>query len=107
MAQTNRTDTEAEIKALSDQLSVLRNDIAGITELLGDMGERRKSAAVHSLRDASQDIQQRGEELAQGAKRQAGELEERLLDNIRAQPAMSLGVAAGVGFLVGYLNGRK
>lgn len=107
MASTKQIDTEAEIKALSDQLSVLRKDMSALTDLLGDMGERRKSAAVHRLREGADAVRDRAEEAADDARQKAGEIEDRLMSNIREQPHLSLGVAMGVGFLVGFLSGRR
>lgn len=89
-------ETQDHIEHLSEQIAVLRQDISAISKSLGDLGASTKDAAIDSARQKAADLRASGEELSQQA-----------VDAVRQQPTAAVGMAVGVGFLLGFLTGRK
>lgn len=90
------TDTQDNVEHLAEQIAVLRQDISAISRSLADIGASTKDAAVQSARVKAAELRASGEELGQQA-----------VDAVRQQPAAAVGMAVGVGFLLGFLTGRK
>lgn len=115
MAETQLKDIEAQAnksagrdsEALSDQVSVLRQDLANITELLGEIGVRRKDETVAAARSRMERVRQEGETRWHDAQNKAHETQDELLQAIRRQPGTALGIAVAAGFLAGLLTSRK
>ncbi|MBK0327811.1 DUF883 family protein [Rhodobacteraceae bacterium F11138] len=109
MAQTKTAlaPSDEETKALSSQLSDLRADLAGISKTLSDMGSRRGDAAVETLRDSAQSLREHGERTLQAAQSQVQEAGQQTQSAIRQQPAAAVGIAVGLGFLLGFATARK
>lgn len=115
MADTQLKDLEADANraagrdkdALSDQVEVLRRDLASITEILSEMGVRRKDETVAAARARYERMRGEGEARWHDAQNRAHEAQDELLATIRRQPGTALGVAIGAGFLAGLIFGRK
>lgn len=95
------------VEALAEQMRILRSDMAAITRTLGDLSVSTKDAAVRSAREKAADLRETGEEQLQHAQARAEELGQQAVDAVRKQPATAVGLAVGVGFLLGFLSGRK
>ena len=95
-ANTIPEDTQDHLDQLSEQIAVLRQDISAISKSIGDIGTSTKDAAVASARQKATDLRASSEEMGQQA-----------VDAVRQQPAAAVGMAVGVGFLLGFLTGRK
>lgn len=81
---------------LAQQIEVIREDIANLAALLRDAGE----AKVDKVRAKAKDGVEEATHMAERLGAEANKL-------IETRPGMVLAVAAGLGFLVGYLGGRK
>ncbi|WP_319517864.1 DUF883 family protein [uncultured Martelella sp.] len=95
--------TEADIQAQIDQL---RDDIAGLTKLIGSLGGEKASEARERAEKFRDDATKRGQEAYDRAREEAMSLEEDFEDHIRSRPLQSVLVAAGVGFLAALLTRR-
>jgi ElaB/YqjD/DUF883 family membrane-anchored ribosome-binding protein len=93
---TASQDTQDNIEQLSEQIAILRQDITAISRSLADIGASTKDAAVESARLKAAEFRASGEELGQQA-----------VDAVRKQPAAAVGMAVGMGFILGFLTGRK
>ena len=98
---------QEKMDQLAEQMSVLRNDIAAISKSLADLGGSTKDAAMQSAREAAAELRQKGEKQLHQAQDRAEELGQQAADAVRQQPAAAVGLAVGVGFLLGFLTGRK
>ncbi|SLN74237.1 hypothetical protein ROJ8625_04027 [Roseivivax jejudonensis] len=115
MAETNLKDVQSDAKkaagrdtdALADQIDVLRRDLASITELLGDIGVRRKDETVAAARDRMERLRREGEARWSDAQNYAHETQDELLSAIRRQPGTAIGIAVAAGFLAGLITSRK
>lgn len=93
---TASQDAQDNVEQLSEQMAILRQDISAISRSLADLGVSTKDAALESARQKAAELRVSGEELGQQA-----------VDAVRQQPAAAVGIAVGVGFLLGFLTGRK
>ena len=106
VASGNGTPQE-NLDQLSEQIAVLRNDISAITQSLADLGGATKDAAMEQARAKAAQLRATGEQQYHAAHDKAEELGQQAADAVRQQPAAAVGLAVGVGFLLGFLTGRK
>lgn len=115
------TDGEDAIKTMSDKatldhlqkdLAAVKNDISALAEQISDVidafkGDARKQArktykqARSNVDSMVSDIGQRGNDALEAAQDYAGTLEESLEDAITQRPLAAVGLAVGIGFLIG------
>ena len=119
MAQPKETarlkDVEATAKqvlgedaeALMAQIDTLKSDLASITEMLGEIGVRRTDETVSAAKARIEAAKREGEHLYENARDRAEQAQDQALEAIRRQPATAIGIAVGLGFLVGFLTSRK
>lgn len=105
-AQANKA-AGRDSEAVSDQLEVLRKDLANITELLGEIGVRRKDETLAAARERLEKLRREGETRYNDARTQAHDMQEQAFDAIRRQPGTAIGIAVAVGFFAGLLTSRK
>ena len=99
------SNTEAE--QLSEQITALKADIASISNILVDMGSTRKDAIASAASDNVAQLRSAGEKYLKEAQTKAEDVAKQSADAVRNQPATAVGIAVGVGFLLGFLSGRK
>lgn len=98
---------EKSMKDLETEMSVLRSDIADISESLKNLGR----AGAHDLnaraRETAAALKAKGEYRARQATDAATAYYKDAENTVRENPAASVGIAAGVGFLIGLLLSRR
>lgn len=115
MAQSNGKTSTASIE---DQMSTIRSDIAVLTEMMGDLAKEKASDAKARASGKADDLKSQMRETADrldakahayGAQAQdmASNAIHEAEDAVRRQPGMAVGIAAGVGFLVGMMMARR
>ena len=97
---TTAAAKEVTIDDLSNQIALLKNDIASLTETLGEYGKAKSEEMRDNARSAANDFAETGRAKAMEAQKQAEEF-------MHAQPGTALGIAAGLGFLVGIVTARR
>lgn len=109
MAQSKTTNAapQKDIEELSDQIATLKQDIADISKTLSGLGKSSREAAGDQVREKAAHLRDAGEEQLHAARHQADELGRQAADSVRNQPAAAVGIAVGVGFLLGFVTGRK
>ncbi len=108
MAQNTVTNgTSTDYKELSDQIATLKKDIASVTDLLGEIGVRRKNETVAAAKERAEYLRERGSDALTDAQLRAHDAQDQALEAIRRQPGTAIGIAIGVGFLAGFLSSRK
>ncbi len=90
------TDTETDVKALSDELKQLRAEFARLGQLL-------ESTARNAGSEAAQAARATGEKAWNEVKRNADELTQR----IEAKPVSAAAWAFGIGVVLGLLFGGR
>ena len=96
--QTKTADTAPDFEQMSAQIEQLQADIAALTENMNDTAD--------STRDRIKEGARAAKVVALDAGQQAEELAERGVALARANPGATLGLAAGLGFLVGFIGAR-
>lgn len=99
--------SESEAQQLSNQINSLKTDIAAISQTLVEMGSARRDAVVSDASEKVAHLRDRGEKTLQDAQASVEDLTQQATDAVRNQPATAVGIAVGVGFLLGFLSGRK
>jgi ElaB/YqjD/DUF883 family membrane-anchored ribosome-binding protein len=115
------TDTEAAMRDLTDKanydrlqkdVSAVKNDIAALTDQITDAlnafaGKAGKQArqgyrqARDNMDSTLDDMSERGSAMMSAAQDAAGTIEETLEDVITQRPLATIGLALGLGFLIG------
>jgi len=90
----------ATVEDLSEQIAILKDDIAALTSTMTDVGRAKASTAVETAKTAAADLSEAG-------RSKAVETQEKAEEFVRTQPTTALGIAAGVGFLVGMITARR
>lgn len=105
MAQ--KATPQKEIDQLSAQVSALKDDISDISRTLGDLGRSSRDAASAQASETAAEMRAAGrqkvndaQDMAENIGRQAGEA-------VHNQPMATMGLAVGLGFLLGFMTGRK
>ncbi|MHA6326014.1 DUF883 family protein [Roseivivax sp. CAU 1753] len=101
----NATGDEAE--ALKAQLETLKADMASMTELMTELGMRKKDETLDAAKARYEALRRDGEKLYKEARVRADDAQDQAMEAIRRQPATAIGIAVGVGFLAGFLTSRK
>lgn len=107
VALKTSNDHSKDYTELSEQIATLKGDIASIADLLGDIGARRKDETVTAARERAAEAKDRGAEHLAAAQLRASVAQDEAMDAIRRQPGTAIGLAVGIGFLAGFLTGRK
>lgn len=87
-----------DISALTDQITDVLNTFAGSASKQARRGYKEARANVDSAYD---DLSERGSAMMDSAYGAASSLEESLEDAITQRPLATVGIALGIGFLIG------
>jgi ElaB/YqjD/DUF883 family membrane-anchored ribosome-binding protein len=92
------TAVKNDIAALTDQITDALNAFAGTATTQARRGYKQARANVDAVMD---DASERGSAMFEAAQDAAGSLEETLEDVITHRPLATVGLALGLGFLIG------
>jgi ElaB/YqjD/DUF883 family membrane-anchored ribosome-binding protein len=110
-AMKNMTD-KATYERLQKDVDAVKNDISALADQISDVleafkGDARKQAkrtykqARANVDSVMSDVGKRGSDALDAAQDYAGTLEESLEDAITQRPLAAVGLAVGLGFLIG------
>lgn len=106
MAQAAKSNVEELNVDVSKQMAVLRDDIANLTATVAEYGKAQGMALKATAAQKAVGIAESGAQTAQSLKAAAEKTYSSTEDAVRANPAAAVGIAAGVGFLVGLMARR-
>ena len=92
------TAVKSDIAALTDQITDALNTFAGATKNQARRSYKQARANVDSALD---DVTARGSDMLDAAQDAAGSIEETLEEAIAQRPIAAVGLALGLGFLIG------
>ncbi|MBU2998252.1 DUF883 C-terminal domain-containing protein [Roseovarius nubinhibens] len=107
MAQGKAASTQQDVEELSAQIAALKTDLGAITETLKSLGVHSGEEAAARARELAAQVQKTGREGLSYAQNSAEEMGAQAAQAVRNQPATAMGLAVGVGFLLGFISGRK
>ncbi len=96
-----------EREELAQQLEALKGDITDLTRTVRALAKAQGRAAADEIEDGARGLLGRGEAGLAHARAQAEALGHQATDAIRAQPGAAVSLAAGMGFLLGFLSSRR
>lgn len=89
------------------QLATLRADIAGLADILSAMSRNGSEQVRQAVAEAYAEMKSKGGDGFAQAEAKATDAVESVADYASKNPLQSLGIAAGVGMLLGLLFGRR
>ncbi len=105
------TKSEPTTADLTAQVETLREDVSNLTALLGEFTKQKGSdltdAAKEKFTSVREETEARASAAADATSKQIAQLQGQTNEFIKSQPATAMGIAAGIGFLVGFMSGRK
>lgn len=108
-----RTEPTAEAMAdvstaeLQKQISALKADIGDLTSAIAQYGRAQGAVLKTQARDGLRRVQEKSTDGLTYAGELAGQKYAETEEYVRANPATAVGLAAGLGFLVGLLTARR
>ena len=92
---------------VSDQIEILRKDLGALTQTIADLSKDKSSEALEATKAKMADARDKAAEQVDVARTHAADVQKQAHDFVRQQPATALGIAAGIGFLIGFMGSRK
>ncbi|MDF1872492.1 DUF883 domain-containing protein [Vannielia sp.] len=107
MAQTKTTDSNIASDDIAAQIEALKADIAGLTGAMADLGRAKGSEARQYAESKAGEAKARAQEGAAFVRGQAEDAYGKANNFVHEKPAAALGIAAGLGFVIGHMMARK
>lgn len=108
---SNQTDStmpkNPTTEDLARQIETLKSDIANLTGVLSDLGRSKAGEFAGRARSHADDLQSRAHDQAAALRDTAEGAFEDAEAYVRRNPTTALGLAAGLGLLVGLLTSRR
>lgn len=101
--QANDNDRDAELKDLYAMLDILKSDMKELTKTVGDVAKTEAQRRVEATKAKGQQAKEMGEEQLAALRVQAEDFGRTTGTYVRENPTTALGIAAGIGFLIGAL----
>jgi len=90
-----------------DQISVLQKDIAELTRIVSDYGKAQGEYLKSSAQSRAETLKSDAERRLRQTEAQARDAWAQAEGAVRENPAGAVGLAAGIGFLVGLIMARR
>ncbi|WP_165767790.1 DUF883 family protein [Marivivens niveibacter] len=107
MARTAASTKDETIDDLHAQIATLKSDIAILTSTVKDLGIEKKDNLSAAASAGAEILKMKGQAAMHDAQVTAKKAAEQAETTVRENPAAAVGIAAGVGFLVGMFAGRR
>ena len=92
---------------VSRQVAILREDIAALTAAVAEYGKAQGNLLKESASNRAASVANYGAETAQAVKARAEKTYSDTEEAVRANPAAAVGIATGIGFLIGLITARR
>lgn len=100
---SNDNDRDAELKDLHAMLDILKSDMKELTKTVGEVAKNETQRRIETAKAKGQHAKEMGEEQLEALKLQAEDFGRSTGAYVRENPTTALGIAAGIGFLIGAL----
>ncbi|MHC0052748.1 ElaB/YgaM/YqjD family protein [Actibacterium sp. D379-3] len=109
MSQSASTAKPAapSITDLKAELETLRGDMKSLGAIMSDMASYQKQSLADATKEKIGELRSKGEEGVAEAQKIAGGAFRAAETSVRENPAAALGIASGLGFLIGLLVARR
>lgn len=107
-AQTAKSaKPQASADDVRDQLAALQADVAELTKTVTSYGKARGEEARASVSQTAAELRQRADTLRSDAEAQLRQGYAQAETAVRDNPAAAVGIAAGIGFVLGLMSSRR
>lgn len=110
MAQAQKTSGNSATptqEELAAQVSQIKDDIGALTRMLAEYAGEKEERAEAALKAKAHAAKEQGAVAMKHAQEQAEKLGAQTHDFVTHNPGLALGVAAGLGFLIGAWGSRR
>jgi ElaB/YqjD/DUF883 family membrane-anchored ribosome-binding protein len=107
MAHPSKSNVSERNDDVNHQLTVLREDIANLAAALAEYGKAQGQSLKAAATEKATDTAEAGTEAMQRARAKAEVAYSDAETGIRENPVAAVGIAAGLGFLVGMIATRR
>lgn len=107
MARSAANIKETDIDDLGAQMATLKDDIATLTRTVADMGTSKKDTLTAAAANKAEHLRDKGKFALHSAEAQVRDLGQQASRQVQENPAAAMGIATGVGFVLGLLMARK
>ncbi|WP_417242931.1 DUF883 family protein [Celeribacter sp.] len=107
MARATPVTKDVTTQDLQAQIITLKEDIHALTQTLGESAKSNGQAVKDSAHIAFDAAKAKGAEQAEAIQKHAQATYHQVEDKVRDNPSTSVGIAAGLGFLVGLVAARR
>lgn len=104
MAQTPTKPTTEDLAA---QMDVLRNDIASLTNMLGERTRAEANEAANAAKRVARRARANAEDQYDHLQARANDVAEQADEFIHEKPGMAIGLAAAAGLIAGLMLSRR
>ncbi|WP_292019050.1 DUF883 domain-containing protein [Maritimibacter sp. UBA3975] len=102
-----RNGMDKDVKDLQAQIEQLKGDVSELTTTLRDVGNSTAAEYKTRAKKTAKKARAKGQKAAQDAQDSAAAYYRTAEGQVRENPAAAVGIAAGVGFMVGLFLSRK
>jgi ElaB/YqjD/DUF883 family membrane-anchored ribosome-binding protein len=99
-----RRNVSREINGIGEQLATLRKDLGAIAEQLQTLVQHQAEGSQRLIRNMSENVSERGQNLVQGAQDQIASSYDDLEAVVKRNPFTAIAIAAGLGLIAGTLS---
>lgn len=92
---------------LGTQVETLRTELSDLTHKFADMSKAKGEEALAAAKEKADETLAQAQDTADTVRLHAMEVQDEVSGFIKEKPLTALGIAAGVGLLVGFLSTRK
>lgn len=107
MAQTAKNNVSELNTDVAKQMAILRDDIANLTATVAEYGKAQGALLKSTAAEKAAEVADAGTATAETVKKKATKTYLDAEDAVRANPGTAIGIAAGIGFLVGMMTARR
>ena len=104
---TLATHNETTVADLTAEIQTLRNDLSSLTGTIADLAKTKGNHVSQAAAEQADLAQQKAHEATEFVSARAKAAQHQAEDFVKQQPATALGIAAGIGFLVGMMSTRR
>lgn len=110
-AQTKPTNTpanassskDASVEDLYAMMDLLKSDMKQLTKTVSEVGKAESRRVVETAKDKGRELRSAGEDQYEALRSTAESYGHEAGRYVREQPGTALGIAAGVGFILGFI----
>ncbi|UJQ95113.1 DUF883 family protein [Mariluticola halotolerans] len=103
-ARKNGSGAAATSDDVEAQIARIREDIAELTKVVGAFGSAKANQYTGRAEKVRDDLAETSQQAIESVREEVASLENDVRDYIREKPLQTVGIAAGVGFLLAFLS---